>query len=59
MKRIIAFMLCFCMLFGLAACKNNDEEEISIITEYEYVTGDGNKTDADKNTPTVCNVTGT
>lgn len=49
MKRIIAFMLCFCMLFGLAACKNNDEEEISIITEYEYVTGDGNKTDADKN----------
>lgn len=44
MKRIIAFMLCFCILFSLSACRNNNEEEISVITEYEYIKGDGDKT---------------
>ena len=49
MKRIIATVLCFAVVFGLAACSKPQGDGSSVIYEYEYVNGSnsGNSSDGD------------
>ena len=40
MKKIIALLLCLCMLSSFTACRKDNGDNTSVIYEYEYVNGD-------------------
>lgn len=65
MKKIIALSLCLCMLCSFTACKKtNDDDSVSVITQYEYITQSSNSdgssnSDANSDSQGNSQVTGT